>query len=699
MNIPQWIGDIFGIEKTAAALTEEKATFNVMDPVGTGTDKEKSRPVELRLQREDMDGDVVVLAYWSNTLKPLFKQSYDSEAEAEKAYMKIQSILQTIDERIKKGDYVAATDLSVKAIETLELENQKGGLAEAIDKEESFVVDGVGVYKCAAANPGFEFSDEFITALLKPGFVTSVLPADFMTNYPKETFANYSLPHISKDNYSAYLYDTFTINDKAAANVAVVEKNASGKSTYFVLGDCDTDRFYKICRTLTPIASDFNLIEEDGKIKRRAVSSLYKKAEDYSKLADEFIAKFKEDERDAAHMQGAIKSFADEKKVDGEKLQDAVNTAKSRPENKEPQKLNSMNLGVEAAKKKKENERQMAIETNIDTCGKDEWRLDQGSVRPTEEAIGFNTPLIVGFNNDAGTYDVKFMQGVRKNMNTDTVKTYLYNAGFTWKDVRDILEDAKTEDVVLYGETHKKAAEFIADINQIVKHARTEEAAARYVDSLSLKDKEKQDIKAMVSGVFKTAITEKAQEEVSKEIGKAIDADIPKDQAAAIAYSKAKAKGYDIPEKKSELDDAAKILKSNPAKVEVLAEFVDECYRDEVIKKDAHHAFYSNLETAMTLKSDSAWNGLAKAAEAIYLTSISAVDAIESKEEILKDVPKEDFERGVELEKTEHPDLPGEAITLEHLDEHEKYYDANVGLPAFEKTLSEMENASDVPVE
>jgi hypothetical protein len=555
------------------------------------------------------------------------------------------------------------------------------------------------VYKCAGANPGFEFDEKFLMDELNPGHVASVLPSDFMVNYPTETYSTYSIPHIAKDNFAAYLYDTFSIGDKHVANVAVVEKNANGKSRYYVIGGCDKDRFTKICRMLTPTYSDFNLKYENGKVSRREqVSSVYKKAEmadaDYNKLAEEFVSKFKKDKRDVAHMQSAVNSFAAEKKVNADKLQDAVNTVKNRPENKEPQKLETMNIGAKLsveAKKKKEQERQIMIETNIDTCGKDEWRLDQGANRPTEKAIGFYTPLIVGFNHDAGTYDVKFMQGVRKNLNTDTVKTYLYNAGFTWKDVADVLEDAKKEDVILYGESHKKAAEFIRDIHTIVKSAKTEIAASSYVDSLALNAKEKSDIKTIISGMMKSATTEKAKEFVSKEIAKGVDADIPKDQAAAIAYSKARANGYKVPEKKSELDDAAKILKDNPDKVEVLAEFVDECYRDEVINKNVHHAFYHNLEGALKTNDAQNWNKFSKVAEMIYAKSLSVADAIEKKDEILHDVPKKDFERGVEIEKSEHPDLPGEAIALEHLDEHKKYYDQTKGLPAFEKNLEKME--------
>jgi len=67
-----------------------------------------------------------------------------------------------------------------------------------------------------------------------------------------------------------------------------------------------------------------------------------------------------------------------------------------------------------------------------------------------------------------------------------------------------------------------------------------------------------------------------------------------------------------------------------------------------------------------------------------------------------EDYEQEDLETGAEIQADEHGEEPPEVafkIAKDHLEEHPKYYDEEVGLPNFEKELTEKEEELETELE
>ena len=465
-----WIDGIVGIIRKASVEDSSKV-FDVIDPKAVGADTENVRAITISVVRDDLQkgssADLVI--FWKGTNNNIYEKHFDDEKEALSAFAEMCSSLEEIDKQIKDGENGKAKESSKALLDYLDVANKKKVWDKSLKLDEEKKEDDVKIEnKGTLTDNKLEFSNEYLVELISPIDVVNTLPASFLTNLPSRVYNTHSFNHISKQNFSAWLYKDFIINDKKIASVAVIEKSTMGKPLYFITANCNDEKFDTICSTLTPTLESIKSI---------------KKADYYSgdvKPTEEKVVEQKPEENE---------------KLKGDEVGKNPDT-----------KVGSIN--VEAKKLDKEVDPVYTPQQN----GEAGYRISDWDGQHPADFVSFETPLIAKFDKRYGLYEIEFLNGCRTRLQGDTFKVYLYNAGFRVEHVEEILKDVQKAEVVLYGNNHELAKKFAQDVTGLLKQAVFVSEAVSMLEKESELDKEAiKDIeKVLISMVHARPVSDSA---------------------------------------------------------------------------------------------------------------------------------------------------------------------------------------------
>lgn len=582
MRLPSWMSSL--LNKKAEDSPINTVTSDIIDPDAIGEVEAKIRPFTISVLSKD--SGAVVLAFWQNSLRKVYEKPESDLDLAAKKFAELSGKVSKIKEKLAGGSYPEAEEESKKLLQDLKLSTESKKIVNMSDID----VAGVGVFN----GEKFAFKDSYLSFLLKPIDISSSKPKIFNGSQSTLSYATHSKNHIGSNDFVLQWFPKVLTPEGMVENVALVEKNAEKAIQYFIVPDCDQNRFTKICRQLTPTYEDIGYEIKNGTIGKKAtVTILYFETPDqaaqYQKLVQPGAPKNPPAATPASPkpLEDAGKALAESKPVAG--------TPKTYSQLKMEQAGKSMTpaatLKTEAKKGKDTVED--GYNSGLDPAknGKSDFRLSNWDGQSAPETPQSAEAIMeIRFIEDLGAYEMDLPNGTRTNLSRDIAKAYLLNEGYELSEANALLDKSQKNKV----ELRKKAS--LDSVSSLV-------VKAAIIDKLK--------------SIYGSSAIE-LHSELSKNIASLTETDVEINLNDLKSNKVASKFGDSWTLEDDEILEVASLLKSSELRRKAFVSIVKNSYKLNEIEESDVNKLVDHLGLAQTSNLDNAWLMAAKTSKNLF---------------------------------------------------------------------------------